>query len=100
MSDGGNREYELVYILQPGVDDNAINALSERVGQIVEDQGGEVLSSEPWGRRQLAYPIANHFEGYYMLHRLDMDPAKTDELDRILRFTDDVIRYMVMRADE
>lgn len=100
ISEDEIREYELIYILQPNVDDAGITAVSERISQLVSDQGGQILESELWGRRQLAYPINNHFEGIYRIERLELEPAKTKELERVLRFTDNIIRYMVIRTDD
>jgi len=68
-------EYELLYILTPRVPaDDVANAI-ERVSAIITTQGGEVLSTDNWGRRRLAYPIRQYFEGTYVLITLKMPPA-------------------------
>ena len=56
-------------------------------------ENGAINATELWGRRPLAYPIKNHMEGNYVLQRFQMDPGATDELQRLLRFNEDVIRF-------
>ncbi len=100
MSSDLVHEYETVYIAQPTLDEDALNALGDRFAQTVVNHGGEMLGSEPWGRRTLAYPINKFFEGYYVLVRFTMNPDGADELDRFLRLNESVIRYMVVRTDD
>lgn len=95
-----SRAYELVYILRPDLDDDSVRAYSERIGQVVADHAGAVTATEVWGRRALAYPINKLFEGQYVLQRFDMAPDGTAELDRILRFDESVMRYLLIRTDE
>ena len=100
MSSDIVHEYETVYIAQPTLDEEALTALSDRFAQTVVNYGGDVVASEPWGRRTLAYPINKFFEGYYVLTRFTMKPEGADELDRFLRLNENVIRYMVVRTDD
>lgn len=100
MADGKNHEYELVFITQPDVDDAGLEAINERVSQFIAAENGEIEATELWGRRPLAYPIQNHMEGNYVLQRFEMDPGATDELQRLLRFNEDVIRFLLIRTDE
>ncbi|MEZ4859992.1 MAG: 30S ribosomal protein S6 [Caldilineaceae bacterium] len=100
MSSTPVNEYELVYIVQPGLDDEALNTFNGRFTQTVVNNGGEIVSTEPWGRRTLAYPIKKHFEGHYVLQRFHMPTSGAAELDRFLRLNEDVIRYMLIRIDE
>lgn len=93
-------EYEVVYVAQSGLDDDGVNALNERFAQTVSAYGGQVSSTEPWGRRNLAYPIKKNFSGHYVLQRFQMPPAGTGEVDRFLRLNEDVIRYLIVRTDE
>jgi small subunit ribosomal protein S6 len=100
MNGADLREYELVYVLQPGLDDTAIQGFEKRMADLIATQGGTDIVTEPWGKRNLAYPIERYFEGYYILQRFLMPPAGTEEVDRRLRFSEDVIRYLLMRTDE
>lgn len=100
MADSDLREYELVYILQPDLDEQGVTGINDRLGQIVTDQAGSITTTELWGRRTLAYPIGKFFEGIYVLQRFQMQPEATGELDRLLRFNENVIRYLLIRTDD
>jgi len=92
--------YEVVYVGQSGLDDEGVKALNERFAQTVTTYGGQVMGTEPWGRRNLAYPIKRHFSGHYVLQRFEMPAAGTTEVERFLRLNEDIIRYLVVRTDE
>lgn len=100
MATNGTREYELVFVLQPEVTDAEITTLNERLAHAISGTGGELSLTELWGKRQLAYPIKNFFEGHYILHRFQMEPQATGEIDRVLRYQEDVLRYLLVRTDE
>jgi len=93
-------EYEVVYVAQSGLDDEGVNTLNQRFTQIVANYGGQVNSTEPWGRRNLAYPIKKNVSGHYVLQRFQIPAAMTTEVERFLRLNEDVIRYLVIRTDE
>ena len=99
MADNNYRDYELVYIGTPELDDATIEAINNRVISVVRAQGGDVDGIDLWGRRKLAYPIKNHFEGYYVLHRIQMAPSGTGAIDRALRFDENILRYLLMLSD-
>lgn len=94
------REYELVYALQPGMDDNGLTSFEKRITDVIAGQGGRDIVTEPWGRRTLAYPIKRYYEAYYFLQRFAMPPSGADEVERALRFSEDVVRYLLIRTDE
>jgi small subunit ribosomal protein S6 len=93
-------EYEVVYVAQSSLDDASVTALHERFAQTVVTYGGQVTSTEPWGRRNLAYPIKKNFNGHYVLQRFQIPPQGTNELERFLRLNEDVLRYLIVRTDE
>ena len=93
------REYELVYVLQAGLDDEGVRNFVERLDQVISGQTGAVTTTEIWGRRTLAYPIGKNFDGIYILERFQMLPSGTDELERYLRFNENVIRHLLIRTD-
>lgn len=94
------REYELVYILQPELNDDSINSFDTRLCDAIAAQGGADIVTEAWGKRNLAYPIKRYFEGYYILHRFQMPSNGTEEVERVLRFSEDVVRYLLMRSED
>lgn len=99
--DGANaRQYELVYVLQPKLDENGVNSFDGRVCDVIAAQGGSDIATELWGKRTLAYAIDRYFEGFYILHRFQMPPSGAEEVDRTLRYSEDVMRYLLMRKDD
>ncbi len=91
--------YELTYIIQPKLDEDGVNSVIERVGQAIAGQEGEVVSTEKWGQRKLAYPIQNHFLGNYILHNVAMPPAGVTEVERVMRLNEDIIRFLFIRSE-
>ena len=100
MSSTDLHSYEMIYILQPDADSKTISDVQSRLAQAIANQQGEIKATEVWGKRNLAYTIQKYVTGYYVLHRFDMNPAGAEELDRLLRFNESVIRYMILRDDE
>lgn len=93
------RSYELMYILDPGLDEDASGALLGRVEEVMSKQGVEVEKTEPWGKRRLAYPIKGHWEGNYVLSYLKAEPSAVSEMERRLRVTDGILRFLTVRTD-
>lgn len=94
------RQYELIYITPPESTEEALAELHGQVQAVVDRFGGTIEKTENWGRRRLAYEIAGHREGVYVLEVINGPAALTAELDRRLRVFDIVIRHMVVRVDE
>jgi small subunit ribosomal protein S6 len=94
------RKYELVYIVSPESTDEQVNALHEQVQSIVTRYSGEIEKTDNWGRRKLAYTIAHHKEGTYVLEVINGSGELMKELDRRLKVLDEVIRHLVVRVDE
>jgi small subunit ribosomal protein S6 len=94
------REYELVYVLLGNLDDEGVRNFNDRLNQVITNQDGEITTTEIWGRRTLAYPIGKNFDGIYILERFQMKPSGTEEVDRYLRFNENVIRYLLIRTGE
>ncbi|QTX33148.1 30S ribosomal protein S6 [Aminithiophilus ramosus] len=92
------RPYELMVLLKPEIEDH--KATVEVLGEVVRGLGGEIAKVDIWGKRRLAYPIDKIVDGFYTLYTLDMDPTQVQELDRLLKLRDDVIRHIVVRLDE
>ena len=100
MENVEKREYEMVYVAQPDLGEEGLRELNERLTQLIASQQGAVSGTEIWGKRTLAYPIKKYYEGHYVLQRFQMAPAGTEELDRLLRINENVLRYLVVRTDE
>jgi len=94
------REYETTYILLPDADAAQKAQVAERVKAIIEGQfGGELLRSEEWGRRQLAYPIRKLHHGVYVYTRYTAAAEAIAELERILRLLDPVLKFLTVRLE-
>jgi small subunit ribosomal protein S6 len=93
------RNYEFVYILSPEVEEENLEAATEKINQMIASGGGEVLQLDSWGRRRLAYPIRNFLDGHYMIAQIQLDPGALPELRRSLGLTEEVIRYLLIKTD-
>ena len=91
--------YEVVFILNPNLDEEATAAMVAKFKTLVE-QNGTLAEVEEWGKRHLAYPINDLTEGYYVLMTFNSAPAFPAELDRILKITDGIMRSMIVCKDE
>src|SRR5580765_6707244 len=97
MSD---RQYELVYILPPDTTEQQVTELHEQLEAVVSKMHGQIEKTENWGRRRLAYEIAHHKEGVYVLEVINGSGELMKELDRRLKVIDQVMRHMIVRVDE
>ena len=91
--------YEVVYILDPNMTEEATAAMVSKFQTLVE-QNGTLAEVNEWGKRRLAYPINDMTEGYYVLMTFSAKPEFPRELDRILRITDGVMRSLIVCTDE
>jgi small subunit ribosomal protein S6 len=89
------REYELVFVVHPDLDDSAFHDLVDRVKSWIAAGGGQVSQVDLWGKRKLAYPIRKQSEGQYVLMRTQMPPAYCSQLERNLRLQEPVLRYLM-----
>lgn len=93
------RNYELVYILRPNLEEEAKEAVLNKVKSIIETSG-EVEKVDVWGNRKLAYEIQKLTEGYYVLVNFKATQEVPKEIDRNLKIMDDAIRHMMVNLDE
>jgi small subunit ribosomal protein S6 len=94
------RVYEIVFIVDPDTPEAEATSLVENLQKIITDQGGAVTRSESMGRRQLAYNIGRKKDGNYWLFEVEGTGGEIAELERRMRVSDAVIRYMTVRVDE
>lgn len=91
------RDYELMLILEPQVEDKSVKATVDKLLKVVPADGGVVTSVDLWGRRRLAYEINKLDEGYYVVVQFTAPPATIQELDRQLGISEVVVRSKVTR---
>ena len=90
------REYELVLIINPELDDTETESLIEGVKSNIESNGGEVLKVDPWGKKRLAFPIKKNSDGYYVLLIFRSEPAFVPQLSNSFRVIESIIRHMMV----
>lgn len=91
--------YECVVIARQDVATSQVESLVADFSKILSENGGRLAGSEYWGLRTLAYRIKKNRKGHYVLLRIDAPPAAMHELERNLRISDDVIRYLTVRVE-
>lgn len=89
------REYELICIVHPDLDESAFNEIVERIKGWITEAGGEIAKVDLWGKRNLAYPIRKQTEGQYAFIETSMDPSENAELERNLGLLEPVLRYLI-----
>lgn len=94
------RQYEVMYILKPDLEEEGTTQLVERISKIITDGGGEIIEFNPWGVKRLAYEIDDYREGYYVVLKCQAAQAVAKELDRVFRITDGVLRHIIIRLDQ
>ncbi len=90
--------YEVVFILDPNLSEEATATLVEKFKTLIESKGTLSEVSE-WGKRRLAYPINDLNEGYYVLMTFSSTPDLPAELDRVLRITEGVMRSLIVAPE-
>jgi len=98
---GGEKmtNYELIYIINPTLEQDKKDAAIEAVKEIVTNNGGEVSDVNVWGMKKLAYPIEKKEEGYYVVMEFKANTDVPKELDRRLKISDAVIRHQTINKD-
>ncbi len=94
------RKYELMYIIQPAIEEDAKKALVERFNEILTSNGAEIIEAKEWGKRRLAYEINDLREGYYQIVKVNADSKAIDEYIRLANINEDIIRHIAVRMDD
>lgn len=89
--------YELLYIIDNEISDEAKEAVVAKISAIITDNGGTIDGVDKWGTRKLAYPINYKTEGYYVLVNFTAQATLPSELERVMRITDSVVRFLVVK---
>jgi len=94
------RQYELILIVQPDLDEETTQGVIERVQNMITDNSGEILNTDLWGSKQLAYEIKDFREGYYVYMEVQFPPEFGTELKQNLRYIEPIIRYLLTKIDQ
>ena len=90
------RDYELMYIVRPELDDEGLQAATQSVDTLIQSVGGSVVRSTSWGRRRLAYEVDHLRDGHYMLLHLRVDGGQVANIERALTIHDTVFRHLLV----
>lgn len=93
------REYELMYIVRPNIEEDAKKALVERFSEILTSNGAEIIESKEWGKRCLAYEINDFKEGFYQIVKANAGTEAINEFTRLANINEDIIRHIAVRLD-
>ena len=93
-------KYETVFIARQDLSPQQVEQLAEKFGKIIADNGGKVHKTEHWGLKTLAYRINKNRKGHYVLFELDTPAAALHEMERNMRLSEDVLRFMTISIEE
>lgn len=94
------RLYESVYIIRQDVSSADVDRISDAFVNIIKEKGGDLVKQEYWGLRTLAYEINNNRKGHYVLLAIKAPYPAIVELERKMRLSEDVIRFMTINVEE
>ena len=94
------RVYEVLFIVAPNTEESDIDTLVTQLSDVATNQGARIAKIDRMGRRRLAYPIGKFNDGHYVVFTIEGSGAEIAELERRMRVTDAVIRYITIRIDE
>ena len=92
--------YESVLIARQDLGASQVNSIVEDLSNVVKKEGGEVVRVDNWGLKNLAYRIKKNRKGHYVLMNITAPANAIAEFERVMRFNEDIIRYMTIRVDE
>jgi small subunit ribosomal protein S6 len=94
------KAYELLFFVNPAIEEDAREATLKRIDTTITNQGGVIDNVDSWGKRKLAFEVDKLTDGDYTLIEFHAEPTSIAELDRVLRITDAVVRFIVVNREE
>jgi small subunit ribosomal protein S6 len=91
--------YELMFIVQPELDEEQVSTATDRVHQLIVSAGGNITKTASWGKRRLAYQVGPYREGYYVVSNFEVETDKLVELERVLKISDTVFRHLLVHRE-
>jgi small subunit ribosomal protein S6 len=95
-----DRVYEILFIADPNLGEPEVDTLTAHIQGYVEKEGGRIQKVEKWGKKRLAYVIGRHREGSYVLIVAEGQASLVKEVERRIRVTDGVVKFMTVRVDD
>jgi len=93
------QEYELIYIINPEIAEDALEGKVNGISQFITSREGVISSTDKWGKRKLAYPLKHFLEGIYVLTKFKMSPARCKELEANLKISEEILRHLLVKAE-
>ena len=93
------KNYELMFIVKPTIEDEAANAICENMKKTLEDMGAKILEVNNLGHKELAYEIETFKNGNYFLITVESDAKAVNEFSRLANISEDIIRHIVVKAN-
>ncbi len=94
------RDYEILYIVRPDLEDDKVQDIVKRVNSLIGRSGGTAEQTSLWGKRKLAYEVKHQKEGSYVLQDFTIDPGRVPELESALKITEEVLRHLIVRKPD
>ena len=91
------RDYEILYIVRPDVEETDLPDVTKRVETLIESLAGNIQNTNVWGKRRLAYEVDHLKEGHYVLTDFQIEPARVPEMEATLKISDTVFRHLIVR---
>ena len=91
------RDYEILYIVRPDVEETDLPEVTKRVDTLIESLEGNIQRTNVWGKRRLAYEVDHLKEGHYVLTDFQIEPARVPEMEATLKISDTVFRHLIVR---
>ncbi len=92
-------KYELALVVSTRIEDDAKEAVLEKVKALIEKAGGTITNIDDWGKKRMAYEVQKMKEGYYYFIQFEAEPEAPAALEANLRITESVIRYLIVKQD-
>jgi len=92
--------YESIYIVRPDLTTEQLEQVNKRITAIITDNGGQILQTELWGRRQLAYQVKKNSKGYYVFNLLEGGGALIATLEARLKIDEDILKFLNVRVEK
>ena len=93
-------QYELMVILKPLLPEDIRSGIQKRIEKYVKEAKGEIINTDVWGKRHLAYPIKKHDEGYYLIYKLSLEANLSDKFQGDLKLMNDILRFILIKQDK
>jgi len=91
------RKYEVMYIIRTDIEQEQVQSTVEKFQGIITNNGGEITKHDLMGKRRLAYEINKFRDGHYVLVQFTAEPAVVAEMDRVMKISDEIIRYLIVK---